>query len=60
MMSGALPAGKPTIIRTGRVGYACAQEMPERAGSAAAPAASCKNLRRGSFIAPLHPAPLIR
>src|SRR6476646_7470819 len=43
-------------MRTGRDGYACAQAKRETAGSAAAPAASCKNLRRGSFMgAPFFP-----
>src|SRR5262249_38003148 len=46
------PAGaNGTITRTGRVGYACAQPMRDTAGSAAAPAARCKNARRGSFMA---------
>src|SRR5262245_65611967 len=49
-MSTPPPAGKPTIKRTGRVGYACAHAIRDRAGSAAAPAARCRNVRRGSFI----------
>src|SRR5262245_42987940 len=37
-----------------RVGWACAQAMRETAGSAAAPAARCRNcLRWGSFMASL-------
>src|SRR5262245_47004747 len=51
MMSGEPPAADVTIKRTGRVGYACAPATRERAGTAAAPAARCRNLRRGSFIA---------
>jgi hypothetical protein len=35
---------------TGRVGYPSALAIREAAGSAAVPAAKCKNLRRGSFI----------
>src|SRR5262249_22403986 len=49
-VSNAPPGGNGTTSRIGRVGYACAQAMRETAGSAAAPAARCKNLRRGSFI----------
>src|SRR6516164_11185845 len=45
------PAGPTgTIKRTGRDGYACAHAIRETAGSAAAPAARCRNCRRGSFI----------
>src|SRR5258707_11294 len=37
-------------MRTGRVGYACAIAIRDTAGSAAAPAASCRNrLRWGEF-----------
>src|SRR5262245_45944547 len=50
MMSVAPPGAKPTMMRTGRVGYACAQANREMAGSAAAPAARCRKFRRGSFI----------
>src|SRR5215471_15431800 len=38
------------MMRTGRVGYPCADAERHTAGSAAALAARCKNLRRGSFI----------
>jgi hypothetical protein len=38
------------MMRTGRDGYACAEAKREKPGSAAAPAARCKNWRRGSFI----------
>ena len=48
-MSGAPPAGTPTIKCTGRVGYVCALAMRETAGRAAAPAARCRNDLRGSF-----------
>src|SRR5262249_8374764 len=44
------PGAYPTITRTGREGYACARAVRETAGSAAAPAARCRNRRRGSFI----------
>src|SRR5262245_55556228 len=45
------PAGaKGTINRTGRDGYVCAIATCGRAGSTAAPAARCRNCRRGSFI----------
>src|SRR6266478_10131077 len=55
-MSPALPGAKPKTMRTGFDGYACAQPWPERAGSAAAPAARCRNcLRWGSFIGVLLP-----
>src|SRR5690242_2012187 len=50
MVSVAWPAGKGTMMRTGRVGYASAQAKRGRVGSAAAPPAKCKNVRRGSFI----------
>src|SRR5262249_21793573 len=44
------PAGNGTILVTGRAGQACAHAMRRTAGSAAAPAATCKNARRGSFM----------
>src|SRR3954470_11830124 len=47
-MSVAPPAGKPTMMRTGRDGQACACAMREAAGSAAAPS---RNVRR--FMMPL-------
>src|ERR1700688_1175493 len=37
-------------MRTGRDGYVCACARRDSVGSAAAPAAKCRNLRRGSFI----------
>src|SRR5262245_43057080 len=43
------PAANGTTIVTGRVGKACAHATRETAGSAAAPAARCRNCRRGSF-----------
>src|SRR5262245_9642776 len=50
-MSVAPPAASGTIRRTGRVGKACARAIRDAAGSAAAPAASCRTyLRSGSFI----------
>src|SRR5262249_5535963 len=49
-MSGPLPGTMPMIKRTGRSGYACALANRDTAGSAAAPAARCKNVRRGSFM----------
>src|SRR4029453_14890873 len=51
------PGGNPTIRRTGRDGYACALADPNTIGSAAAPAARCKNCRRGKFIS--IPPPLV-
>src|SRR5262249_46258441 len=48
-MSDGPPGGKPTMMRTGRAGKACAQAIREAAGSAAAPAARCRKFRRGSF-----------
>src|ERR1700688_1989058 len=36
-------------MRTGRDGYVCACARRDSVGSAAAPAAKCRNLRRGSF-----------
>src|SRR6266481_484527 len=50
-MSVVPPGAKPTIKRTGRVGYDCAPAIREIVGSAAAPAARRRNRRRGSFIA---------
>src|SRR4051812_49272391 len=47
-MSVAPPAGKPTMMRTGRDGQACACAMRETAGNAAAPS---RNMRR--FMMPL-------
>src|SRR5215470_10737367 len=49
-MSAPPPGGKPTTMRTGRDGYACAHAKRDTAGSAAAPAARCRKFRRGSFI----------
>ena len=49
-MSVAPPAGKPTMMRTGRDGQACARTMREAAGNAATPKARCRNVRRGSFM----------
>src|SRR5262249_45633778 len=46
------PAANPTMIRTGREGYACALAIRDTAGRAAAPTARCRNcLRWGSFMA---------
>src|SRR6476619_2370344 len=50
-MSVGPPAANATIQRTGRTGYVCALAMRDKTGSAAAPAARCKNLRRVSFMA---------
>jgi hypothetical protein len=36
----------------GRIGYACAQAVPDTVGSAAVLAAKRKNVRRGSFMPP--------
>src|SRR5262245_52450043 len=49
-MSVGPPAAKGATTRTGRVGYACAFAIRDTAGSAAAPAARCRNCRRGSFM----------
>jgi hypothetical protein len=49
-VTNAPPAAKPTIKRTGFVGYACARAIRDTAGSATAPAARCRNRRRGIFI----------
>src|SRR5262249_29120106 len=45
------PAGNGTIMVTGRDGYTCALATRDAAGTAVAPAASCKNCLRVSFIA---------
>src|SRR5712671_7265075 len=45
------PAGNGTINVMGRIGKAWALAMREAAGSATAPAASCRNRRRGSSMA---------
>src|SRR5262245_44847184 len=45
------PAGNGTIMVTGRDGYARALATRDAAGTAVAPAASCKNCLRVSFIA---------
>src|SRR5262245_2025541 len=47
---GRTAGGKGATTRTGRVGYACAFAIRDTAGSAAAPAARCRNCRRGSFM----------
>src|SRR5208282_1511005 len=52
-MSDEPPAGNGTIMRTVRVGYACAHAIRDTVGSAAGPAARCRNRRRGIFIATL-------
>src|SRR5262245_25221733 len=46
------PGGKPTSIFTGLLGYACAHPVRDTNGSAAALAARCKKLRRGSHGIP--------
>jgi uncharacterized membrane protein len=46
----------PTRICTGREGYACARAMRGMVGRAAAPAARCRNWRRGRFMAFSPPA----
>src|SRR5262245_43065779 len=52
IMSGAPPGPVGAMMRTGRVGYVCAQESRDTAETAAAPAVRCRNrLRWGSFIA---------
>src|SRR5262245_60319909 len=48
--STALPAPNGTIALIGLVGQACASAIRETVGSAAAPAARCRNRLRGSFI----------
>src|SRR3954447_3238513 len=59
-MSVAPPAGKPTMMRTGRDGQAWARAIRGIAGNAAAPAAKARNVRRGkSMMRPpqsAHPA----
>src|SRR5262245_55518565 len=45
------PAAKGTIIVIGRDGYVWALAICNTIGSAAAPAARCRNCRRGSIIA---------
>jgi hypothetical protein len=54
-VSVAWPAEKGTWMLTDRVGLALAQAKREVAGSAAAPAARHKNVRRGRFIGVLLP-----
>src|SRR6516162_7545564 len=44
------PGANGTIKRTGRVGYVCPFAMSGTTGRAAAPAARCRNRRRGSFM----------
>ena len=46
------PGANGTIMVIGRIGYACAQAVPDAVGSAAVPAAKRKNVRRGSFMPP--------
>src|SRR5262245_44243212 len=48
--SEAPPAAKGTIIVRVRVGEACAPAIRDKAGSATAAAARCRNCRRGSFM----------
>src|SRR5262249_42528836 len=43
------PGGNGTTKRTYRLGYDCPQAKRAATGRAAAPAASCSNLRRGPF-----------
>jgi hypothetical protein len=45
------PAANATFIVIDRVGYVCARAIRDSAGSAATPAAWCRNRRRGIFIA---------
>src|SRR5262245_12253316 len=45
-MSPTPPGGKPTMMRTDRVGYACARAVCDNASSAAAPATRCRNFLR--------------
>src|SRR5437868_7315510 len=47
-MSAPPPGAKPMTMRTGRVGYDCAQAIRDFAASVTAPA-HCRNWRRGSF-----------
>src|SRR6516225_3122011 len=44
------PGAKGTIIVIGRDGYVCALAIHETAGSAAAPAARCRNFLRGNLM----------
>src|SRR5262245_47944814 len=60
VMSVALPAVKPTMIRTGLDGRSCARAIRDTAESAAAPAARCRKFRRGSFITSLSEMPVTR
>jgi hypothetical protein len=48
-LSAFVPRTFPT--KTGRDGYACARAIRETTGSAATPAAKCRNCRRCSFMA---------
>src|SRR5215813_5274688 len=50
VMSVALPAVKPTMMRTGLDRRSCARAIRDTDGSAAAPAARWRKFRRGSFI----------
>src|ERR1700683_4687919 len=50
VMSGAVPAGKPTMMCTGGDGEAPARAARGKAGSAAVLAARLKNSRRGNCI----------
>src|SRR5262245_28059224 len=50
-VSVALPGPNGTTIVIGRDGYACASAIRDTAGSAAAPATRCRNLRRGNRMA---------
>src|SRR5262245_37632365 len=45
------PAANGTIIVIGREGKICALAVRETAGTAAAPAARCRKVLRGSFMA---------
>jgi hypothetical protein len=38
------PAVRPTMMRTGRIGYACARAIRDTAGNTAAPAARCRTV----------------
>jgi hypothetical protein len=52
------PAGNPPMIRTGRDGYVSGLARREMAGRAAAPAARCRNRRRGNLMnSPTAPRP---
>src|SRR5262252_6729220 len=53
VMSVALPAVKPTMMRTGLDRRSCARAIRDTDGSAAAPAARCRKFRRGSFTSNL-------